>query len=687
MRRRKVLSLLICISIIAMMFVPLVGTVTVSAADGKTVYVASTGSDSNNGSESAPFATFEKAWNNSDTGEYTIVIVDEAVLGSSSFSLSTSNKASHTTVKGATASSVLDLSVKTTFAVRSSGGLTFDNITLKFTTDTIFAANGKTVVVTETVTMPNRIRIFGGGHNESVSGDTNLTVLGGSYNRIYGGGNGGGVGGNVNLTIGGNVNSGDGIDDEVSNPAISPCQVYGGSYNGTVSGNVTVNFGGNAVTRYLSANGAGTGAINGTATVNMTGGKATTVCGTRSYAMTDAKIFLNITGGLVESVFGGAEGTNVSGDVQIYLGANADVSRRVFGGCYNDTNIFSFKTSYHITGSITVLVDKGAKVGSGTGLSSANKLDMGLYGSSRYSSAFSDEICTLVFLNGNSSSNYKLGGAYSDRSDYKVTVGQGGTVKSAMNGTASLVMAPDDGKCAVIGSEKLGNGAIHTLSASSTSITFAEIIKYNITLNANNGTDAFEALEKIEGIDLTLPSVNATNGDLEFIGWALSADAKTPDYNAGDKYTDDKAMVLYAVWRGKPQKYNVMHLIGSGNDVKVLKVEKLTGYVGELTEAVPMEKLGYTASVVQETIVKNEAVTVVIIYTRGDYALGDVNCDGSVDPLDEAIFARFLDGWDGYNAEMLCDYTVDCTADGNVDSDDCTFLARCLAGWIGYTFN
>ncbi|MBO5913523.1 MAG: InlB B-repeat-containing protein [Clostridia bacterium] len=543
-------------------------------------------------------------------------------------------------------------------------------------------------MVTETVTMPNRIRIFGGGHNESVSGDTNLTVLGGSYNRIYGGGNGGGVGGNVNLTIGGNVNSGDGIDDKVTNPAISPCQVYGGSYNGTVSGNVTVNFGGNAVTRYLSANGAGTGAINGTATVNMTGGKATTVCGTRSYTMTDAKIFLNITGGLIESIFGGAESTNISGDVQIYLGANADVSRRVFGGCYNDTNIFSFKTSYHITGSITVLVDKGAKVGSGTGLSSANKLDMGLYGCSRYSSAFSDEICTLVFLNGNSSSNYKIGGAYTDRSDYKVTVGTGGTVKSAMNGTASLVMLPDEDKCAVIGSDKLADGQTYTLSASSTSITFTDIVKYDITLDANNGTDAVETLEKVEGIAIELPSTNAQNGDLEFIGWATSKDAKTPDYKAGDSYTADGNVTLYAVWRGKPQKYTVMHIVVDGDNSTAVKIETLDGYVYSKTNATALEMLGYNAlPVVQETLKKNEATVIMVMYEKGGYALGDINCDGSVDPLDEAILARHLDGWADYDAFKLCDYTTDCNNDGTVDFNDCDYLAKHLAGWDGYTLN
>ncbi len=685
MQHRKILSVLICVVLLAIMLVPMFGIAAVNAAAGKTVYVSSTGSDDNDGSESAPFATFEKAWENSEAVDYTI-IVDSATLASSNFSLNTSNKATHTTIKGATASSSLDLSVKTAFAVRCSGGITFDQITVTFKEDTVFAANGRNLVVTETVTMPNRIRVFGGGYTAAISSDTNMTILGGSYNRIYGGGYGGDVNGDVYLTIGGNVNSGDGIDDS-DEATYSPCQVFGGCYNGSVNGDVTVNFGESAVARIISANGAGTGSVNGKATVNMTGGKVNTVCGTRSYEMTDAEIYINVTGGLCEAIFGGGQSTSITGDVQIYLGANADVSRRVFGGCYNDYGLLSgWGSDNHVIGSVTVLLELGAKVGSGTELSSGNKIDMGLYGSSRYKSAFSDEICTLVFLNGNTSSNYTLGGSFTDYTDYKVTVGTGGTVTSAMNGTAALTLLPDDGKVAQIDSTKYWDGATYSLSASNTNIAFVDNIEYNVTLYANNGTDETEVIKKNDGFDLTLPKTSAFYNFMEFVGWATTADATEAEYKAGDVYTANADIDLYAVWQEVPVEYSVMHILKTDEGTTVLKTEKLTGKDGEKTDAKALEMAGYVAlSIPQETLSRDEIVFIMVTYVKGDFSVGDVNCDGSIDMLDVALLDRFAAGWDGYDASNVCDFTSDCNADGTIDATDAEHLVKYLAGCSGYT--
>ncbi len=698
MRIRKILSLLVCAVMIAVMLVPVIGTATVNAATEKTVYLSSAGSDTNDGSESAPFATLQKAWTNSNTGKLTIVVLDNVVLdvSTTAFTFGSENKASETVIRGATASTVLDLSAKTRMALYGGGSkITFDNIKLKFdqtlssgVPTAKFYCNGKHVIITETVSFVNKapINIFAGGNGIEVA-STRLEVYGGYYYYIYGGGENYPVTGDVNLTIGGNINAGENIDDTSSN--VAQARIYGGGYKGAVGGDVNINYGGNAIARVLTGTGRDGGEVGGKININMTGGKVTTISATKTVHDKDAEVYINVTGGLCEAIFGGGESCSITGNVQIYLGANAEVSRRVFGGCYNDTNWLglSFNTSNHVIGSVTVLVEKGAKVGTGTGLSSPNKIDMGLYSSSRHSSAFSDEICTLVFLNGNSASNYKIGGAYTDRSDYKVTVGNGGTVESAMNGTAALKLLPDEGKAAVIGSEKFASGQIYSLSASATEITFADIISYDITLDYNNGNGS-TVLKKVEGGYVEIPKLDITNGSLELIGWATSANATEAEYVAGDKYTADRSMTLYAVWRGKPQQYNVMHMLVNGDKSKVYKAERLTGYVGWKTEATALDILGYTAvPVTQETIVANETVMIMVMYQQGDYALGDINCDGSVDPLDEAVFARYLAGWDGYDSTMICNYTDDCDGNGTVDSDDADYLAKVLAGWDGYSLN
>ncbi len=692
MRYNKILSIIMCAVMLAVMLVPAVGTITVSAATTETVvYVASTGSDNNNGSQSAPFATLQKAWTNSNTGNLTIVIVDTVVLDVStvSFIWGAENKAAHTTVKGATADSVLDVSAKTRNALYCSGSLTFEDITLKFdqaktgeVPNAKFYCNGNHVIFAETVKFGDNapINIFAGGNNKA-TGSTNLELYGGYYYYIYGGGEGDGspVNGDVNLTIGGNVNAGEHIDDNASN--VAQARIYGGGYKAGVTGDVNINYGGNAVARVLTGTGRDGGEVGGRININMTSGQVTTISASKTVHDTDAKVFINMTGGLCEAIFGGAESTSITGDVQIYLGANADVSRRVFGGCYNNTDTFgfSFKSSNHVIGTVTVLLEPGAKVGSGTGLSSANKIDMGLYGSSRYSSGFGDEVCTLVFLNGNSASNYKIGGSYTDRSDYKVTVGAGGTVKSAMNGTAALTVYPDEGKWAVSGSEKLLSGETLTLSSASASVTFEDIVKYNVTLNANNGTDNSTTVEKIGGRSVSVAKdVFKTKGKT-LVGWATSADATVAEYANGFDYTADEDVTLYAVWEAKLQEYDVLHMIVNGEDVDFHSSETLSGRVGEMTNAQSLGLVGYNCEINQDTIVADELSVIIAVYTKTGGELGDMNCDGAIDMLDAVLLLRHLAEWDGYDDTKTCNYTRDVNGDGVVDTLDAVMLKKLLA--------
>ena len=60
---------------------------------------------------------------------------------------------------------------------------------------------------------------------------------------------------------------------------------------------------------------------------------------------------------------------------------------------------------------------------------------------------------------------------------------------------------------------------------------------------------------------------------------------------------------------------------------------------------------------------------------------GDVNGDGKVNRQDRVYLARYLAGWDSYEAS---DETADVNGDGRVNRQDRVYLARYLAGWDGY---
>jgi len=78
---------------------------------------------------------------------------------------------------------------------------------------------------------------------------------------------------------------------------------------------------------------------------------------------------------------------------------------------------------------------------------------------------------------------------------------------------------------------------------------------YNIYYNANGGSGAPSTDEKIQDVDKTLSSKIPTRAHYVFKGWAKSKNATTPKYNAGDKYTSNANITLYAVW--EPEVYTV----------------------------------------------------------------------------------------------------------------------------------
>ncbi len=69
-----------------------------------------------------------------------------------------------------------------------------------------------------------------------------------------------------------------------------------------------------------------------------------------------------------------------------------------------------------------------------------------------------------------------------------------------------------------------------------------------VTYNANGGTGTINPETVPVGTQINLPSSGYTKTNCNFLGWATSSSATTPDYGPGDPYTVTGNQTLYAVW-------------------------------------------------------------------------------------------------------------------------------------------
>ena len=346
--------------------------------------------------------------------------------------------------------------------------ITFENITLGFDSeknDFLFACGYK-FTVAETVTFTGaKVCLYGGRylHHNTVNKDKsiNVTLLAGNYTSINGASHASGytvegdvsitiggnvtaeilngaantIGGNVYVTVGGKANiktiCGAGsatIEGDVyvvvkdnANPNSNPSNsshngggyyVFGGG-SGTVKGSTYVYFMDNAKSGYVvGGSNSASGSVGGTANVYMMGGTTYSVYGSGTSVAANANASANIvmTGGTVWQVFGGSEATDgdkdscINGDITIKL-LGGTVKRRVFGGSYNETSIFSWSSSHYVNGTITLIVGENINLNLNT------ESDNAFSSHSRRSSTASTENGVIIYTNATAKSTHskKLG--------------------------------------------------------------------------------------------------------------------------------------------------------------------------------------------------------------------------------------------------------------------------------------
>ena len=91
----------------------------------------------------------------------------------------------------------------------------------------------------------------------------------------------------------------------------------------------------------------------------------------------------------------------------------------------------------------------------------------------------------------------------------------------------------------VYGGTQSASGSIAVAAAAST---------YTIKYNANGGSGAPSSQTKTHDVSLTLSSVTPTRSGYTFVGWNTYSSANVARYVAGDTYTANASVTLYAVW-------------------------------------------------------------------------------------------------------------------------------------------
>ncbi len=257
------------------------------------------------------------------------------------------------------------------------------------TVTTLYGGGNQAISGTSNVTQTGGTisTMFGGGNQAAMSGDTNITVNGGSVTTaLYGGGNEGAIAGDTNVLItnmsgtlpslfgGGNqagaTNTNITLGDNTSGN-INITNVYGGSNQlGDVTKSTIEMNKGTVTNLYGGNNAGGTTSITD---VDILGGSVDNVYGGGNQAHVGSTN-VEVTNATAGSIYGGGNAANVTGSVVLSVN-NSTVSNNVYGGgnqgtvggnttvTINDTtvsgNVFAAGNgaTAAVTGNSTITVD------------------------------------------------------------------------------------------------------------------------------------------------------------------------------------------------------------------------------------------------------------------------------------------------------------------------------------------
>ena len=119
---------------------------------------------------------------------------------------------------------------------------------------------------------------------------------------------------------------------------------------------------------------------------------------------------------------------------------------------------------------------------------------------------------------------------------------------------------------------------------------------YTVRYSANGGGSAPTPQTKTHGVPLTLSTEVLSRTDYIFLGWSESSTATSPTYYAGDTYSRDNDILLYAVWRKievvGPTRTSITYNYNDGTG-RADVYYKINGQPAQLKSTVPVTRDGY----------------------------------------------------------------------------------------------
>lgn len=534
----------------------------------KYIYVSSGSASDGTGEYDSPVNTLGAALKLCEGGE-TVVLLD-MVSVPNNMTWTTTNAVKITGKNPISGEVAGGLDLTATVALRITAPAELENMSFKTlatasSTDNankIFAC-GNRLVLGEGLTMDNPIDVLGGNSIKNTAESTDVTILSGKYRRIFGGGENSPVTGDTNVYIGGNINSEYSANDDASNYYDS--RIFGGGKNSGAdvggSTHITVADG----TLAYIVGGGSASAVGGDTNIELSGGRVMNVYGGTVDKTTvhSGNSYIKMTGGTAESLFGGSMSVGFNGNTNINV-SGGTVLRRIYAGCYNDFN-GSWSSDFHVSGSTGVVIGKGCELITGGDLSWENKLNSGIFGGSRAAENSDTEVSTIIFTDdmyaacgsmiGDQGSMYTQ--SLLSHHDYIVKGGVGGAIRPA--GGNKIEIVPDAGKNAVVNA-KLFFEDILDLDDAVTEITFKD--GYTLS-NAAAELDGSGA--KI-GASLTVGDENMLTGSENLIAavynsentligvkWAEITESRDYSFDIGLADTSGVKIRLY-VWNAESLK-------------------------------------------------------------------------------------------------------------------------------------
>ena len=152
--------------------------------------------------------------------------------------------------------------------------------------------------------------------------------------------------------------------------------------------------------------------------------------------------------------------------------------------------------------------------------------------------------------------------------------------------------------------------------------------RYTIIYDANGGNGAPEKQTRYIGENVVISSTEPTRGEYIFLGWSTSSVATTAMYRAGDIYSQNESITLYAVWEAPEITYNIKYVSSTGANLG----SSTATYRFDTTNVITCpDKTGYTKPG-NQTIAWDSVSTktITFTYTPIEYTITYNLGDGSI---------------------------------------------------------